>query len=363
MDERYGWIALKRVPGIGPVSYKRLLEEIGPPETVFKAPLARLLSVDGINEKVAWEILHFKEKETVVRELERIDAHPVSFIHYFHPQYPVHLKNIHDPPPFFYMMGELWKKDDRSIAVVGTRRPTFYGKQVARELAGDLARAQMTVVSGFAMGIDQIAHRAALDAGGRTIAVLGTGIDIDYPHGSMELKEAISAQGAVITEFPMGTPAAPENFPRRNRLISGLSAGVLVVEAAEKSGSLITAGLALEQGKDVFAVPGSIHSEFSRGSHYLIKCGAKLVEKVSDILEEVDGQFQAAISFSEPPLLQDLPPDEKKIYDILSVEPVHLDDISIQLNWPPHRSSDLLLRLELKGLVSQVGGNQFIRIR
>jgi DNA processing protein len=228
------------------------------------------------------------------------------------------------------------------------------------ELAGGLARCQLTIVSGFAMGIDQIAHQAALHSGGRTLAILGCGIDVNYPAGSLPLKEAIISQGAVITEFPMGCSAAPENFPRRNRLISGLSAGVVVVEAAEKSGSLITASTALEQGREVFAVPGPIHSELSRGTHYLIKSGAKLVEKVSDILEEVNDQFQVALSERPVPLFQDMEPDEKKIYDILSVEPAHLDEISFQSGLSGPRCSELLLQLELNGMALQVEGNFFI---
>lgn len=359
-DERYDWIALKAVKGIGTVLYKRLLEEFGHPAEVFSASRNRLSNIEGMSGNVIEEILHFRREEEVLHELELMNVFPVSLIHYFHPQYPGQLKNIHDPPPYLYVMGELWNQDARSIALVGARKPTLYGKQVATELARGLVRYQFTIVSGFAMGIDQTAHQAALNAGGRTIAVLGCGIDVNYPFGSFPLKEAISAQGAVITEFPMGCSAAPENFPRRNRLISGLSAGVVVIEAAEKSGSLITASTALEQGREVFAVPGPIHSELSRGTHYLIKSGAKLVEKVSDILEELEGRFQMNQPEASLPLCEGLAPDEKKIYDIISLEPLHLDEISSQLGMPSQRCSELLLQLELKGLVLQVEGNHFI---
>lgn len=372
-DERYEWIGLKNISGIGNVLFKRLLDEIGSPEAVFSSSRKELTGVDGMPEKAVDQILHFKGNEKAVTdELEKIDVHQVSFIHYFHPQYPAPLKNIYDPPPFLYMTGEIFKQDTRAIAIVGTRKPTLYGKQIAKALGSDLARAQLTVVSGFALGIDQIAHQAALSSGGRTLAVLGCGIDVNYPFGAVPLKEAISAQGAVMTEFPMGMQASPENFPKRNRLISGLSLGVVVVEATEKSGSLITASMALEQGKEVFAVPGSVHSELSRGTHLLIKSGAKLVENISDILEEV--KLQIHTGFFEPfqkhkvilesisyPDLSDLNPDEKKIYDILSMEPVHLDDLAFHADFPSHRCADVLLHLELKGLVSQLDGNHFIR--
>lgn len=359
-DERYEWIALKAVKGIGTVLYKRLLEEFGHPAEVFSASRRRLSDIEGISGNAIEEILHFKGEAEVLRELDLMNAFSVSLIHYLHPQYPRQLKNIHDPPPYLYVLGEIWNQDVRSIGIVGARKPTLYGKQVAGELAWGLAKHQVTVVSGFAMGIDQAAHQAALNAGGRTIAVLGCGIDVHYPFGSIPLKEAISSQGAVLSEFPMGYSAAPENFPRRNRLISGLSAGVVVVEAAKKSGSLVTASTALEQGREVFAVPGPIHSELSRGSHFLIKSGAKLVEHVSDILEELEVPFQRSRLEMPIPHCEELSPDENKIYDIISLEPLHLDEISIQLGMPSQRCSEVLLQLELKGLALQVEGNRFI---
>ncbi|MHB8482264.1 MAG: DNA-processing protein DprA [Nitrospiria bacterium] len=372
-DERYDWIGLKNISGVGNVLFKRLLDEIGPPPSVFSSSWKSLTGVEGMTERAVDEILHFKGKQSqIIDELEKMDAHQVSFVHYFHPGYPSPLKNIYDPPPFLYMTGEIWKQDTRSIAIVGTRKPTLYGKQVARELASDLAREQLTVVSGFASGIDQIAHQAALSSGGRTLAVLGCGIDVNYPFGSLPLKEAISAQGAVMTEFPMGMQASPSNFPRRNRLISGLSLGVVVVEATEKSGSLITASTALEQGKEVFAVPGPIYSDLSRGTHLLIKSGAKLVENISDILQEVKCHLQTGLldparensgmaGSGDHPDLSGLSPDQRKIYDILSMEPVHLDDLAFQAGFPSHRCAGLLLHLELKGLVNQTDGNQFMR--
>jgi DNA processing protein len=358
-DERYAWLALNSIKGIGHVLYKRLLEEIGSPEEVFHSNRQALAAIEGLSPGSISEILGFKGNENIPREIDRMNALSVSLIHYFHPQYPSQLKNIYDPPPYFYMTGELWKQDLKSIAVVGTRKPTYYGKQIAAELTRDLVSYQLTIVSGFAMGIDQIAHQAALNAGGRTIAVLGCGIDVSYPSGSLPLKEAISAQGAVMTEFPMGMPASPENFPRRNRLISGLSLGVVVIEAAEKSGSLITATTALDQGKEVFAVPGPIHSELSKGTHALIKSGAKLVEKASDVLEELEGHFYSTQKHLPTPAAVELEPDEKKIYDIISLLPLHLDDISSRLSLPSQRCLELLLQLELKGLIFQVEGNQF----
>lgn len=359
-DERYAWLALNSVQGIGPVLYRRLLDEIGPPEKVFLSSRQTLSRIEGLSEKSIEGILGFKEDANVIREIELIKANAVSLIHYFHPHYPPQLKNIYDPPPYLYVTGEIWEQDLKSIAVVGTRKPTYYGKQIAAELTRDLVHCQMTIVSGFAMGIDQIAHQSALDAGGRTIAVLGCGIDVHYPLGSLALKEAISGQGAVMTEFAMGMSAAPENFPRRNRLISGLALGVVVVEAAEKSGSLITASMALEQGKEVFAVPGPIHSGLSRGTHALIKSGAKLVERASDILEELQGQFPPQSGSHSPSPVQELEPDEKKIYDIISLTPLHLDEISYRSRFSSRKCSEVLLQLELTGMVHQIEGNQFI---
>lgn len=254
-DERALWVCLKNIEGLTARHYKRLLENVGPPEKILAAPAEKILSVESLTPDLASAIRRAKPGAEEREELARADDWPVAFVSFFHPAYPSNLKQIEDPPPFFYLLGDLWERDNRSLAVVGSRQASPYGIDAAKVFAGGLAREGLTVVSGFAMGVDRAAHLAALEAGGRTIAVLGCGLDIDYPSRSMELKEMIGAQGAVISEFPMGTQPYPSNFPRRNRIISGISLGVLVVEAALKSGSLVTASAALEQGREIFAVP------------------------------------------------------------------------------------------------------------
>ncbi|HXN05460.1 MAG TPA: DNA-processing protein DprA, partial [Nitrospiria bacterium] len=260
---------------------------------------------------------------------------------------------------------------NHSLAVVGSRQASPYGIDAAKVFAGGLAREGLTVVSGFATGVDRAAHLAALEGGGRTIAVLGCGLDIDYPSKSMELKEMICAQGAVISEFPMGTQPYPSNFPRRNRVISGISLGVLVVEAALKSGSLVTASAALEQGREIFAVPGSFNNPLSKGTHRLIQSGAKLVTEVSDILDEIDVHLGSRHERNRPEVSGKarenpgfpLDPDEKTIYDILTVDPVYLDDLSRKSGFAVSRCSEILLILELKGLIHRMEGNRFMTLQ
>ena len=270
--------------------------------------------------------------------------------------YPERLTHIHEPPEVLYVAGELLPQDAYAIAIVGSRKCTDYGKHVAHDLAFGLARRGITVVSGMALGIDAEAHRGALEAGGRTIAVLGTGVDERsiYPHTHKPLAEAIAKTGAVISEYPPGTPAYPGNFPQRNRIVSGLSLGVVIVEANERSGSLITARLALEQGRDVFAVPGSIYARTSRGVHRLIQEGAKLITGVDDILEELEMEN----ALPRETRAQETG-DEARILALIEQEPMHTDAIIEQLALPSHVVLALITMLELNEKIQHIGNNTY----
>jgi len=284
-------------------------------------------------------------------------------------RYPERLRTIHDPPAVLYCDGLPETGDRQAVAIVGSRRATPYGLRVTEALAGELSRLGITIVSGFARGIDAAAHRAALAAGGRTIAVLGCGLDVDYPPGHKSLHVEIAAGGAVLTEFAPGTPPRAAHFPRRNRIISGLALGVVVIEAAEDSGSLITARLALEQGREVFAVPGPIEAPTSRGPHGLLKQGAKLVEMVDDIVEELLPQLDRSLQTlkTEPiaalPKHVDLSSSERAMLDMMSREPLHLDELTERTGLTPAVVAGILLGLELRALVKQVPGQRYCLAR
>jgi len=283
--------------------------------------------------------------------------------------YPARLRAIHDPPNLLYCDGHLGEGDRQAVAIVGSRQATPYGLRVTEALAGELSALGFTIVSGFARGIDAAAHRAALAVGGRTIAVLGCGLDVDYPPGHASLHAEIAGSGAVLTEFAPGTPPRATNFPRRNRIISGLALGVVVVEAAEDSGSLITARLALEQGREVFAVPGPIDVPTSRGPHGLLKQGAKLVETVDDIVEELLPQLDRPLQTLKTEPIAALPehvalsPSERTVLDVMSREPLHLDDLTERSRLTTPAVAAILLGLELKALVKQLPGQRYCLAR
>ncbi len=283
--------------------------------------------------------------------------------------YPAWLRAIPSPPAVLYCDGLIEPQDRRAVAIVGARQATPYGLRITETLARELSGAGFTIISGLARGIDAAAHRAAMDAGGRTIAVLGCGLDVDYPPEHARLREEIAGHGAVLTEFPAGTPPKPSHFPQRNRIISGLSLGVVVVEAAEDSGSLITARRALEQGREVFAVPGSIDAPLSRGPHGLIKQGAKLVETVDDIIEELLPQIETAgvpkrrPGLSKAETLPNLSPEERLLIDQMSREPLHLDDLTERSRLTSAGVAGILLGLELKDVVRQLPGQRYYRLR
>ena len=370
------WVALKWVEGVGNVGFKSLLEAFGTPQKVFEAPLSMIKAVPGIGDKTARQIKAFKDWKKVEKELECADRTGVSIVTSQDPLYPSQLLNTYDYPAFLYVKGHL-KEDDVNVAVVGSRTASTYGKFTTERLCRELVLRGITVISGLARGIDSAAHRGALSGKGRTIAVLGCGLDIVYPPENEKLFDENSLQGALISEFPFGTPPNAPNFPARNRIISGISLGVVVVEASEKSGSLITARIALEQGREVFAVPGSIDSSGSRGTNKLIKQGAKLIENVEDILEEILPQVTIAPKLVKPDQRQKQPEDhqkilnlssdlvlketEKTVWQVLSQKPVHIDQIITSTGLTAHEVLGILLNLELQGLIEQKPGKTYMR--
>ena len=358
LDERIYWVLLTMVKQIGPARFSRLIERFGSAEAAWRAPLLELAAA-GLERRAVESLARLRDTLDPETEWRRLRAAEVSVTILDDLTYPSALREIGDPPPVLYVRGELSPADDWAIAVVGTRRASVYGRQVAERLVADVARAGVTVVSGLARGIDTHAHRAALNAGGRTIAVLGSGLDRVYPEENRALADQIAQSGAVLTEFPMGTPPDATNFPRRNRIVSGLARATLVVEADLKSGAMITATQAAEQGRDVFAVPGSIFSPLSAGPHQLIREGARVVTEASDILEEL--HLTAVVE--ERAAREALPadPTEAALLRLLSDEPTHVDDLTRGSQLPSATVTATLTILELKGLARQVGPMQYVR--
>jgi DNA processing protein len=356
------WLALTRIKGLGCISFKKLASHFADPTQALSASAAELSAIEGIDRNVVDGLLAFTQWDEVEQEVQRASRAGVEIIPFGSGIYPARLRSIADPPPCLYVKGEIRQEDDRAVAVIGTRSASHYGRRVARDLCRGLASLGFTVISGMARGIDGVAHDAALNSGGRTIAVLGSGVDRAYPPEHQKLYHRISENGAVISELPLGAPPIAFNFPARNRLISGLSAGVVVVEATEKSGSLITAAIALEQGREVFAVPGEVGSSRSRGSHRLIRQGAKLVESVDDILEEIAPQLvardrQAAALARTLPV--DALPETRKIFDLLQERSLHIDEVIEASGFSTSRVSQILLELELQGFLRQLPGNRY----
>jgi DNA processing protein len=363
VHELYYWIALRLVAGLGNVTCKNLLEHFGDAERIFAASRKALAEVEGVGPQMVEAIGQFSRSDAIDREIERIEAAGIKVVTFASPLYPQSLKRIYDPPPLLYCKGSLTPADAAAVAVVGSRSASDYGRRVAADICGEIALAGLTVVSGMARGIDSEAHAAALAAKGRTIAVLGCGADIVYPLENKKLYERIAESGAVLSEYSMGTKPNAYNFPARNRIISGLSLGVVVVEAGMKSGSLITARVALEQGREVFAVPGSIYSFKTKGPHSLIRSGAKLVEGAADIFEELQlGAVPRPAGEPEADRLAELEPAQQRLYGLLQESPVHIDDLILQSKLPSGRLSSLLLELELSGFVQQLPGKRFAKM-
>lgn len=369
------WIALNMIRGIGPRTANQLLDRFGSPAQVFAAS-RQALENQGLKPEAIQELHHLEILEKAHAEIERLEKLNARVITLEDEEYPPLLREIHDPPIALYVRGDLKKACEQPcLAVVGSRRCSTYGINAALNLSRDLAAQGLTIVSGMARGIDAAAHRGALEAKGVTIAVVGTGLEIIYPKEHKKLEEEITANGVVISEFPLGTPPLPQNFPYRNRVLSGLCFGVLIVEAAEHSGSLITARLAYEQGREVFAVPGNITSQTSFGPNYLIKDGAKLVQHWRDIVEELPrevkekvGDFdnipQHEAQSNVQPIFEivELNDDERVILELLTADaPSHIDQLMISSGMNSPELMNALLSLEMKDRIKQLPGKSFIK--
>jgi DNA processing protein len=358
-DLRY-WVGFNKVRGIGPLRLRALLDAYGNIERAWHAS-AEQLSRAGLDSRSVKNLVRARSELDLDQELARIDAVGAHVLTWESPDYPHLLLQTNAPPPVLYVKGELREEDAWAVAVVGTRRASTYGREVTRRLAGTLARNGITVISGLARGIDGVAHRAALEAGGRTIAVFGCGIDHIYPPEHRKLAAQIAENGALVSDYPLETRPEGRNFPPRNRIISGLSLGVLVTNAGKSSGALITAEFAAEQGRDVFAVPGSILTQGSIGTNRLIQDGAKLVTGTEDILEELNLTMVA----EQTKARQVLPEDETEaaLLNHLSAEPTHVDELQQRVDLPISQVTSTLALMELKGMVRKVGGMNYVVAR
>ena len=358
------WLALYMIPGLGNVVLKRLFERFLQIEAIFEAGFFDLMGVEGLRKEIAKKILDRKYLEQAEEAFEKAQRCNARILTYGDPAYPVLLREIHNPPMVLFVKGMEIPLEQTFVGLVGSRNPTHYGLKVAEKIAMALAKRGAGVVSGLARGIDAAAHRGCLRGGGFTIGVLGTGIDVVYPKSNQKLFEQMVEEGAVVSEFPMGTSPEPRNFPIRNRVISGLSRGIAVIEAARKSGSLITAACALEQNREIFAVPGSIDSFKSTGAHWLIKQGARLIETADDILDELWFLKQGAGVKSPrdaPGPQGQMDGNERKIYDIIGDYPTHIDQIARTGAMDVGLVAMVLLKMELSGTIRQLPGKMYVR--
>jgi DNA processing protein len=357
-DDRQFWVSFHRISGVGSARISRLLECFDTLEDAWRAG-DREIRATGLPSDVVSAILSERPSIDPANEMERIERAGVRALTLDDPDYPRLLRHIPLPPPVLYVRGTLLPTDELSIGVVGTRRSTSYGTDMTARISRGLAEAGVTIVSGLALGIDTVAHRVALEAGGRTLAVFGCGLDTIYPPRNRVLAERIVENGALISEYALGTKPDARNFPVRNRIISGLSRGVVVVEAPTRSGALITTSFAADQGRDVFAVPGSALSSASAGCHDLIRNGAMLITSAEQILDHLDVarvevQTQARLTLPETS-------SERILYEIVGAEPRHVNELSIESGLPIHETSGTLLALELKGLVRQSAAQHYVR--
>lgn len=360
IDEKLATWALARIDGIGPASFQKLIELFGTAAGVFDAHWDSLAKADGINRSVAQKIKAICDWDKIQAGLEKSIPSDSQVVALAELDYPSKLKNISDPPPLLYYRGDLSIFERPTLAVVGSRRPSDYGLRITSRLVTELARADVVIVSGLAYGIDGAAHQAVLEAGGTTAAVFGCGLDTIYPSGHKALAQRITQSGCLISEFPKGTPPERFNFPVRNRIVSGLSDGVLVVEAGQKSGALVTAQIALEQGRDIFAIPGSLDNELSYGPNSLIKQGAATVTTVDDIFNNF-GWHKSEIAAQPAFDLGKLSKDERLLYEQLSPQPLHLDELGRKLSLGTGKIAEVLLNLELKGLILRKPGNFVVK--
>jgi DNA processing protein len=351
------WIGFSRAVGIGAVRLRTLLDRFGDIETAWHADEGDLREA-GIPQHAVGGLLEARRTLHLDGELERVERAGFDLLTWEDPEFPAHLLEIASPPIVLYRWGTLEREDRHAVALVGTRRPTVYGQAVARDLATALAVHGITVISGLARGIDSIAHRAALDAGGRTLAILGSGLDEIYPPEHRNLAQEIAGQGALLTEFPLGTRPEAGNFPVRNRIVAGLARAVVVVEAGEASGALITAEFAADQGRDVFAVPGSIYSRASRGTNRLLLSGATPLTSPEDVLEAL--RVPSALPLEEEASISLGGELEMQLAGLLSDDPVHADDLVARTRRTPSEVMAALAMLELQGRAVQVGGMNYV---
>ena len=360
MDDKHYWVGFTLIKGIGAVRLQALIHHFGDLESAWRADPADLAEA-GLGAKVIERVIQAREKVELEKIWEQIARQGIKILTWEDEAYPSRLKEIDQPPPVLYVRGEYLPEDVFAVALVGTRRVTPYGRQITEEIAGFLAANGMTVVSGLARGVDAIAHTAALKAGGRTVGILGSGVDKIYPPEHRALAEQMMERGAIISDYAPGTPPEASNFPPRNRIISGLSLAVVVVEAGETSGALITAEFAAEQGREVFAVPGSILAPQSKGTNKLIQQGALPLLNASDLMQALNltrvGEQKAA--------RKALPADavEAQLLTVLSEQPVHVDELRNQTGLPIEKVSATLTLMELKGMVRQVGGMHYVSVR
>ncbi|HEX3246795.1 MAG TPA: DNA-processing protein DprA [Chloroflexota bacterium] len=356
LDDRVFWALLTQVKGIGPARLRRLVDMFGDARSAWYADTRALVDA-GLERRARSALIELRKRLDPVEQGNRIEAAGVNVVRVIDSAYPPLLRGIPDAPAVLFLKGELPREDDPTIAVVGTRRATAYGRQAAEKLAGELARAGVVIVSGLARGIDAVAHNAALAAGGRTLAVLGSGVDRIYPAEHKGLAQRVVGSGALVSEFPLGEPPDAPNFPRRNRIVAGLARGTLVIEADRESGALITVDFALEQGRDVYAVPGSIFSPASRGTNAMIKDGAKPVMSADDILEDLE---MSAVTPVPPAATADTD-EEAVVLALLSNDPMHIDDIGRLARLPMSILGGTLAMMELKGIARQMGGQYYVR--
>lgn len=359
-ERKQYWVGFNLVKGIGAVRFRMLLDTFGELETAWKAPLQDLVRA-GLSHKLAENLIQLRAEIDLELIWKNIQAQGIQVVTWEDEAYPRRLQEIDQSPPVLYLRGEYCGEDDWAVAMVGTRRVTAYGRQVTAEIASALAHNGVTVISGLARGVDAIAHQAALDAGGRTLAVLGNGVDRVYPIEHRALAERIIHSGALISDYPPGTPPEAINFPPRNRIISGLSMAVIVVEAGDRSGALITASFGADQGKEVFAVPGNIYAPQSMGTNRLIQQGARPFLDIHDLLETLD----LTLITEQRAVRKVLPSDEReaKLLGLLADQPLHVDEISNQSQLPIATVTSTLALMELKGMVRQVGGMQYVAVR
>ncbi|TYQ13150.1 UNVERIFIED_CONTAM: DNA processing protein [Acetivibrio alkalicellulosi] len=362
VDNKQYWVWLSSLPGIGAVKSKALLNHFEDPYNIWNAKENELNKLPFLTSKDVGNLINIKIKESAKIHLDNIFKNNIKILTINDELYPYYLKNIYDPPSVLYVKGDI-RINDKYIAVVGSRKATSYGLSMAHTISCELSRYGITVVSGMARGIDSYAHKGILSVGGRTIAVLGCGLDIVYPNENKKLMDSIIENGACVSEYLPGIAPLANNFPARNRIISGISLGVIVIEAGERSGSLITANFALDQGREVFALPGNVCSINSTGTNRLIKEGAKMVTGIEDILEEINISFSNENmenfftgSFANDKLFKDLDKEEIKIASCLKTEPLHIDNISKKTGFSIQLVSSVLIMLELKGIVEQLPG-------